>query len=289
MEHVWSEVLAVFDGGRTREYAPLVLLAAFAFFGLQIGTRLLTSTLAPRFHKGLTPAEKVDWDVRVVSTIFSTWVCIQALRVLDHPDVVADPVFAVHDETATLGAVAAGYFLWDVAVCIYNSDIYEAAFLAHAVACFFVYLFSLRPFLTRYAPVFLLFEASTVPLNIHWFLDRVGLEKSTLKFVNAVLLMIVFFIARICFGLYSSYSFFNDVFVREWHRVPVLIAVYYGLANILLNGLNIVWFRKMVRMAINIAKGKERPSRPGSPNPSVVLASRSPSPKPADKAPNKAA
>lgn len=47
--------------------------------------------------------------------------------------------------------------------------------LVHALASFAVFLFGLGPFTFYYGAVFILFELSTPFLNVHWFMDKVGL------------------------------------------------------------------------------------------------------------------
>ena len=113
-------------------------------------------------------------------------------------------------------------------------------------------MFALRPFLTRYASVFLLFEASTVFLNLRWFLETCGQGDSFLAKLNSYAFSLVFFLARIVYGLLSSVRFAQDVFFTEWHRVPTAIAIYFAVANIVLNGLNLFWFTRIVRFALGV-------------------------------------
>jgi hypothetical protein len=72
--------------------------------------------------------------------------------------------------------------------------------------------FQQRPFLYFYAPVFLLYEASTPFLNIHWFCDKLNLTGSTIQAVNGVFLIATFFGCRIIWGLYSSVAVFADIY-----------------------------------------------------------------------------
>jgi len=143
-----------------------------------------------------------------------------------------------------------------------------------------------RPFLYFYCPVFLLYELSSPFLNIHWFCDKLDLTGSIYQAINGALLTSTFFACRICWGQYSSYQVFHDIYlalsaghsqpptlvsdaeVRNSRSgdlslayadsktqttafmgteyLPLWLAVTYLASNLVLNGLNIWWFGKMV-------------------------------------------
>jgi hypothetical protein len=63
--------------------------------------------------------------------------------------------------------------VWDVYICATMTKVHGYQMLAHAIASMLVFLFGLGPFTFYYGAVFILFEASTPFLNIHWFLDKV--------------------------------------------------------------------------------------------------------------------
>ena len=81
--------------------------------------------------------------------------------------------------------------------------------------------FSQRPFLAGFGPLFLLWETSTPFLNIHWFMvrsppflthrpaddmqDKLALSDvyPTFHLFNAIVFMLVFFLARIVYGGYQ--------------------------------------------------------------------------------------
>jgi hypothetical protein len=48
--------------------------------------------------------------------------------------------------------------------------------VVHGIACFLVYFLGFKPYLNYYGPIFLMFEISTIFLNIHWFCDKTGLN-----------------------------------------------------------------------------------------------------------------
>ncbi|KAJ3411164.1 hypothetical protein HDV05_002678 [Chytridiales sp. JEL 0842] len=102
-----------------------------------------------------------------------------------------------------------------------------------------------KPFLQYYGTIFLMFELSTPFLNIHWFCDKTGRTGSTLQWVNGMVLLFVFFVARIVFGLYQSYQFFAGMIAAR-SQISLHLFLIYTIANVVLNTLNIFWFRKMI-------------------------------------------
>lgn len=87
-------------------------------------------------------------------------------------------------------------------------------------------------------------------LNIHWFLDKLGKTGSTLQLVNAFFLLSSYVLARLTFGVYNSYSWFMHVnFPVKAHspRIPLHIHIFFTVGNVVLNSLNFIWFRAMIR------------------------------------------
>ncbi|EJD44180.1 hypothetical protein AURDEDRAFT_114429 [Auricularia subglabra TFB-10046 SS5] len=164
-----------------------------------------------------------------------------------------DKAFAWDPRAGITFAVACGYFLWDI---VHSTTHFAGAgFVAHAIACFSVYILGFTPFLAYYGVRCLMFEASTPFLNIHWYLLKTGRGGGKLAMINGVFLLTSFFLARIIYGTYVSYGFFSTLYeVRE--RVPPAYVYVYGISNVVLNALNWIWFSKMVStMVARIVKG----------------------------------
>jgi len=65
------------------------------------------------------------------------------------------------------------------------------------------------------------------------------------QLINGVILLTVFFSARIVFGLYMSYHTYQNVMLVV-DQVPLHLIVIYSVANVVLNTLNLYWFYKMI-------------------------------------------
>jgi hypothetical protein len=84
-------------------------------------------------------------------------------------------------------------------------------------------------------------------LNIHWFLDKSGKTGSKMQLV---FLLSTYIGARLTFGVYNSFSFLKFVFFppkAHYPPIPVHIWIFYSVGNVILNTLNFIWFRAMVR------------------------------------------
>ena len=97
----------------------------------------------------------------------------------------------------------------------------------------------------------------------------------TFFLLNALAFMLVFFLARICYGAYESLYFFS-VLYKNWDEIPLhlhceLLPLYavltlltpyvviYGVGNLSLNALNWLWFGKMLFKMQARLSGKDQP------------------------------
>jgi TLC domain-containing protein len=253
----------------------------------------LSTWLLPHYYRQFDRKVALKWNLQWVSMVQSLLICTMALWVISHdPDrSEMSPESRVWGFSAAAGSVqafATGYFLWDIVTTLQNLDDLGVPVLIHAVSCAAVYLLGFvcslvtlylyilanthlqRPIFSYYSCVFVLFELSTPFLNIHLFLNQLGKSGSLMQLCNGLVLIIVFFSARVVYGFYSSFQWYKDVGIALEHtrsgsdklfvlvngslsqlsdgREPLpwwLIAVFV-VSNITLNTLNVVWFGKMI-------------------------------------------
>jgi len=134
--------------------------------------------------------------------------------------------------------------------------------------------------------VFILYEISSPFLNLHWYFDKLGMTGSKAQLYNGMLLISSFFLARLVWGVYSSFWVFSDIYHAyqyqktaagvQWldhgalhtsagladavglgaksevlrhaanKHFPLWLAAVYVAANVTLNVLNVYWFGKMI-------------------------------------------
>jgi len=177
--------------------------------------------------------------------VHSLVIIFGSATVLTDNELMKDKVFGYDRNAGNVYAIACGYFLWDACTSIKHVNEFGLSFVFHGLTSFAVFIFSFRPILNYYGAVFLMYELSTPFLNIHWFMDKLGKTGSRLQLVNGIILLLAFFSARIVFGYIMSYKAYVSV-MAVIDEVPTFLCILYGAANVVLNGLNVIWFYKMI-------------------------------------------
>ena len=152
--------------------------------------------------------------------------------------------------TRHLTSVAVGFFLWDCAICA--ADALGAEFAFHGVACLCVFAGALRPFLQFFAPVVLLFEASTPFLKLREVLLASDAAAGPLFAANNLAFSGAFFASRIVFGYARGYAFAvqsEALLAAGGAHSPALVRMYEVLAAGL-TALNTFWMWRIVKGAI---------------------------------------
>lgn len=109
---------------------------------------------------------------------------------------------------------------------------------------------------------FILYELSTPFLNIHWFMDKLGMTGSNAQLINGITLIATFGGSRLVWGTYQSVKLYQDV----WRAlktpgelpVPPWLAITYLASTTVLNVLNFYWFGRMIK---TIRSRFEKPQR----------------------------
>ncbi|KAK8847411.1 hypothetical protein IAR55_005269 [Kwoniella newhampshirensis] len=235
-------------------HLPTFILSTAGWFLV----RHLSHRLSPKWvgkYAEFDDRTRRGWATHVVSMVHALTVIPLAIRCLSSTTLKQDPLFGYDPFVGHVLAFSSGYFLWDTIDSSLNSTI---GFVVHGAACLAVFLFSFRPFLAGFGPPFLLWELSTPFLNIHWFMDKAGLNNRypTFFLINALAFMLVFFLARIVYGGANSLLFFHTMWTERDH-IPLHLQVIYCGGNLALNALNWLWFSKMLKKMIARLSGDE--------------------------------
>ncbi|KEF59762.1 uncharacterized protein A1O9_04610 [Exophiala aquamarina CBS 119918] len=269
--------------------AFLVYECIFTLLSPAISTTLFRNSYG-RFPR----RTRVNWDARVVSTIQATFVSFMALRVIlgdgEARSTMSrdDRLWGYSPASGRVQAFAAGYFLWDVFLCVRHLEVQGVPALLHGVAALVITVTGFRPFANFYGINFVLYELSTPFLNIHWFLDKAGQTGTTIQLVNGICLIAAFFGCRLVWGNYQTLNLSLDAF-EAWKAstgaeclaqkgpprtgvpspalcstdFPTRLLTVYLIGNTILSALNAYWFGLMVkalrkRFTPSSASGKER-------------------------------
>ncbi|KAI8893996.1 TLC domain-containing protein [Globomyces pollinis-pini] len=226
------------------EYGDTILFATATFHAIFLFGGLLSS-ISPHYQK-LPPKKKVDWCIHLVSMVFACFGVLNGFKIIQMPELILDPLFATNDQCKKVFAIATGYFLWDTIMSIYYVNITGPAFIFHGIACFSVYFLSFQPYNHYFGGCFLLFETSTIFLNIHWFCDKMDMSGSRLQFINGLFLLAAFFFCRLIWGTYSM-LYFIIVGYGSRDAVPWFVYPFYSVAAIALGTLNFYWYSLMIK------------------------------------------
>lgn len=117
------------------------ILPAFSFYqfvNLVLAPRI-SSHLFPKTYPNLPPSTKLNWNVRVVSTVQSCLISGATLWLIwaDNDRRQMDwrqRVWGYSGATGMIQGFSAGYFLWDLYVCARDFESYGVGLAAHAIS-----------------------------------------------------------------------------------------------------------------------------------------------------------
>lgn len=230
-----------------RYHWQTVLTSTVVFAIIYEISRIFSPVLFPKTFQFFKGYNGPNWHVHVVSTIHCLIVVTGSFFIFADNTLNEDRVFGYVRWAADIYSISCGYFLWDTIIAIYFYKYQGISMVLHGIVSFSVFIFSFRPFINYYGAIFLMYELSTIFLNFHWFMDKLGWTGSKIQLVNGVILLLTFFGARIVFGTYMSYKLWSDVYaVKE--DVPWRYWIVYGGGNFITTCLNLWWFSQMITM-----------------------------------------
>mmetsp|Transcript_6476 Transcript_6476/g.7404 ORF Transcript_6476/g.7404 Transcript_6476/m.7404 type:complete len:250 (+) Transcript_6476:192-941(+) len=177
-------------------------------------------------------------------------VCSASLYVIfnnTEPEINEDRMYGFSDRCNLIYAIATSYFLWDINTCLVQG-LTDAKVYIHAAVCTLCYLFSQHPYLHYYGVRFLLFEISSVFMQLRQILLLLELQKTSLFRTIQMMFGLSFMATRIFYGLWLSSSFWIDSIdlLRNGKPHSVFVVVFYFVANVILCSLNILWMGMMI-------------------------------------------
>ncbi|KAJ2627051.1 hypothetical protein H4R22_004569 [Coemansia sp. RSA 1290] len=198
--------------------------------------------------KRMNKIERYKWCVRKASSAHAVYMVTKALVIISDSALRKNPVHGVSSYAESAYAVSVGYFLWDILNTYANIDMNGWGFMVHAIMSFSVYLISFSPLLQYYGACFMMFEVSTLFLNIHLTLEDLGLKDYILYYINGMALVSSFFFARVVYGTILSINVWREL---ANSAVPInpLTANIVRLTNVVLMGLSYYWFSVIIMTA----------------------------------------
>lgn len=205
---------------------------------------------------------KIDFDIHVVSMVQALLSIYIVWPVLTLPVSNNNLATYQNDYCSMISALSAGYFVWDLIVCLKYIHIYGYQYLIHAVVALYGSLVPLMPLNQVWVPKLMIYEASTPFVNINWYIMQLTSPPATSNLkpvdipmwfnaLNGVCLMAVFFVVRIVWGNLAQVIYLYQMYQCRADMSPLKasLGVILALVALVLNMLNMFWFNKMLKIA----------------------------------------
>eukprot|EP00041_Stephanoeca_diplocostata_P028063 m.784374 g.784374 ORF g.784374 m.784374 type:complete len:293 (+) comp23298_c3_seq5:140-1018(+) len=144
------------------------------------------------------------------------------------------------------------YFIGDTMMCIVLYENYGPGFLFHAICGLICFSWAMMRQLSEnhsqlWCGGVLIWELSTPFLNNIFFLKTYFPHWKVLPVLNGILLVIVFFVGRICIGFPVTYDIITQAMpLYEQHHISFGEAVLISVFAFLMSVLNVFWLYKLV-------------------------------------------
>eukprot|EP00924_Labyrinthula_sp_SR-Ha-C_P002783 snap_masked-scaffold_13-processed-gene-6.44-mRNA-1 protein AED:1.00 eAED:1.00 QI:0/-1/0/0/-1/1/1/0/265 len=231
------------------------------FVGVLQGTYLLSRFLFNKYipkYSSLDETRKIKVCCYVSSTVHIVSILPPIFYLINNSNELWDDQVNASNETAnTIFAFSAAYFLWDLYICLIQKKI-QYQFLLHHFACFIAYNIVQSPLLQIHSLHILLFEFSTIFLNIRHWLIFFELKDEYPKVYALVekSFGISFIIIRLFFGIPWSVRCFLVGFeaIQNGIEMNIFGFWYLALANVAVTTLNFKWGYDLFKIALGLKK-----------------------------------
>mmetsp|Transcript_1911 Transcript_1911/g.2464 ORF Transcript_1911/g.2464 Transcript_1911/m.2464 type:complete len:251 (+) Transcript_1911:210-962(+) len=205
--------------------------------------------------KHLEFAEAKKWTDGWVGLAHHIVVCTSAFFIImfdPEPSANEDRMYGFSDRINMVFSISTAYFMWDINTSMVQG-LNDKKVYIHAVVCTLCYIFGQYPFLHYYGIRFLLFEVSSVFMQLRQLILLSDMRNTPLFSMVQATFGITFLVTRILYGIPLSLAFWNESIDLLLHGKPhsYYVVVFYFLANVILNALNVIWmymiFRKFLK------------------------------------------
>eukprot|EP00668_Euglena_longa_P006689 GGOE01008001.1.p1 GENE.GGOE01008001.1~~GGOE01008001.1.p1 ORF type:complete len:272 (-),score=42.54 GGOE01008001.1:697-1437(-) len=233
------------------DHYPFILTATAVFFLIQFGSGWICKNFFRSAWKELELGKSTDeWCVRNVSTAhcFVAWTLVPGWFL--KPQSAVTDFYAFDPFVQTVLCISVGYFIWDLIICLWYR--WPLPFLAHCICCLAVMYAGLYPFLHFQGRFFLgFYEISTPWLNVYKQMQLTGNTKGSLYTALGLLFAVTFTVARILWGIPYSVRWYFQMYelVNFGRPHSTAIVAMYVVANVILNGVNLLWWKGILDLA----------------------------------------
>ncbi|PIA15375.1 hypothetical protein COEREDRAFT_82121 [Coemansia reversa NRRL 1564] len=212
-------------------------------------TPVISEFLLPQTYGGFNKSDKEAWGVSVTALIHSAFDACFIIGYFNNHELNNDKMDGYNECFEFYLAIALGYYVWDMSICLYNFSNYGFMYLIHAGLGVFGLLILTSRQLQFYAIPFLLPELSSVFLHIRHLMKYAGYSKSLIYKINFLLFLITYIVIRIGFEAYHSLLLVMDVYNEHTGNVFFPYAVFFSMLGVTLTVLNCIWLRQILNAA----------------------------------------
>ncbi|KAJ2910290.1 hypothetical protein GGI21_001024 [Coemansia aciculifera] len=218
--------------------------------------------LMPRMYSRLSDADKRSWCICVLTLLHSALDAAVMLTYINSSALNGDKMDGYDKKFEYFLAIALGYYIWDLSVCLSDYANYGLMYLIHGSLGVFGLLVLTSRQLQFYAIPYLLPELSSVFLNIRHLLKYAGRTDSLIYKVNFVIFVVAFISIRVGFETWHSFHLALNVYHGNTGNAFYPFAVYFAILGITLTTLNFIWLRQILNAAYyTLFAGPSKPAK----------------------------
>jgi hypothetical protein len=177
-----------------------------------------------------------------------------------HPELQKD-LYGYTDVSACTLAFSCGFFAWDTFHHVLVAEKFELPFVIHGGVCMCIYFLGNwpRPYLQWMGSLVLLYEVSSIFLNIRYLMLIAGRAQTLIFAVVEAAFCLLFLTIRLGLGLPISWFWLRQEYESYYagHTRSVPITLLFVGANVITNSLNVFWAAGIVKKAASKLSGKK--------------------------------
>lgn len=163
------------------------------------------------------------------------------------PALEADHINGISDQAQMIFAISCAYFFYDFLYLVFVAYKLDVEMVAHHTVVFTCFMIVQQPFLQYYSIRIILFELSTIFLNIRQMLKYVEKTQSSFYAFVETSFGVSFVLVRVVYGVTMSAGAFNEVYQKRNEVTRTRSMCFIGLANFFMTALNLYWLNIIVR------------------------------------------
>lgn len=264
-----SQVAFSSDSVNATDAASISAQSAFGWFAVFTAIDKISEaalkTVIPQKWKSLSKDAQIQTTSGITSTVHAVTICAWILSCCFFDEKVAAyfntperRVLGSYEEFVEIFSFLTGFILYDMTILFRKSKL-DPAFLAHHMAVLVSAAIVSTPFTLYGTTVGILLELSTPLLNLRNLLLNFGYKGTKILSRVEQLFGLSFVAVRLVWGVpFSIWCIYEALSLYSQYDTLTKLAFFVVLSgNLTLNGLNVMWTRKMVRMALNQKKPKK--------------------------------